>query len=56
MAKYKVKVTEILSRVVEVEASSLEEADRLVRGAYRREEIVLTADDYVETVVEVYKD
>lgn len=43
--KYKVNVEELLSRIVEVEADSDEEAEEKVREMYRNEEIVLDAED-----------
>lgn len=43
--KYKVNVEELLSRIVEVEADSDEEAEDKVREMYRNEEIVLDAED-----------
>lgn len=44
--KYKVNVEELLSRIVEVEADSDEEAEDKVREMYRNEEIVLDASDF----------
>lgn len=47
--KYIVTVTETLSRTFAVEADTEEEATDKVRTAYDNEEIVLVADDYVDT-------
>ena len=44
--KYNIVITETLKRIVEVEASSLAEAVRIVDGQYRNSDIVLTADDF----------
>lgn len=44
--KYKVNVEELLSRIVEVEADSDEEAEDKVREMYKNEEIVLDASDF----------
>lgn len=44
--KHKVKITETLERVVEVEASNRSEAIEIVRDMVNREEIVLYADDF----------
>ena len=49
MKEYHVEVTETLSRVVKVEASSAQEAMQRVREMYRREEIVLGDTDFVGT-------
>ena len=44
--KYNIVITETLKKIVEVEASSLAEAVRIVEGQYRNCGIVLTADDF----------
>ena len=44
--KYSVEVKETLSRLVEVEAESMNEAREITEKLYRNEEIVLTADDF----------
>ena len=44
--KYKVNVEELLSRIVEVEAESEEEAENKVREMYMNEDIVLDASDF----------
>ena len=45
MAKYKVRITEYLSRIVEVTASNEEMAMRIVKDRYFDEEIVLDYGD-----------
>ena len=54
--RYKIEIQELLSRVVEIEASSAEEAIDKAREMYRAEEIVLDGDDWVETEIEEYED
>lgn len=44
--KYKVNVEELLSRIIEVEADSDEEAEDKVREMYKNEEIVLDTSDF----------
>ena len=44
--KYKVRVIEVLSRVVEVEADDEIDARLLVEEMYRGEEIVLNSEDF----------
>ena len=44
--KYKVNVEELLSRIVEVEADSEEEAEDKVREMHMNEDIVLDASDF----------
>lgn len=50
---YEVTVTETLERVVYVKADSMEDARELVRIQYRREEIVLDAEDFLSVEFEV---
>ena len=44
--KYKVKVVETLSRIVEVEAENKDEAWDKVEAQWKASEIVLDADDF----------
>ena len=53
MKKYRIEVTEILSRIVETEAENEDEAVEMVRQMYRNCELVLDASDYVETEISV---
>lgn len=45
--RYKIKVQETLERIVEVEASSIDEARGKVEEMYNNEEIVLDYSDFV---------
>ena len=49
MKKFSIEVMEVLSRIVEVEASDEEDAIKQVRQKYRKCEIVLDDSDYKET-------
>ena len=51
--KFTVEITETLQRQVEVEAKNEEEALELVQEMYSNEDIVLTAEDYVDTEITV---
>ena len=51
--KYKVRIQETLERMVEVEATSPQEAELAVRQMYHNCVIVLDDSDYVETKIEV---
>ena len=53
--KYFVKIEETLSRVVEVEAKSKEEAIEMVEEKYNNEKIVLNAEDYINTNIDIYE-
>lgn len=53
MKKYRIEVSEVLSRIVETEAKNEDEAVEMVRQMYRNCEVVLDASDYVETEISV---
>ena len=53
MKKYSIEVLEVLSRIVEVEASDEEDAIEQVRQMYRKCEIVLDDSDYKVTEISV---
>ena len=53
MMKYRIEVTEVLSRIVETEAENEDDAVEMVRKMYRNCELVLDASDYVETEISV---
>jgi len=53
MKKYSIEVLEVLSRIVEVEASDEEKAIEKVRQMYRKCEIVLDDSDYKVTEISV---
>jgi hypothetical protein len=55
MKKYRIEVTEVLSRIVETEAENEDNAVEMVRQMYRNCDIVLDASDYVETEFSVKK-
>ena len=52
MNTYKIQITETLSRVIEIQASDLDEALHTVEDDYKREAIVLDADDCVGYEIE----
>lgn len=51
--RYNVTIQETLARTVQVEAGSQRDAELAVRQLYRDCEIILSADDYVETSITV---
>ena len=55
MMKYRVEITEKLSRTIETEAENEEAAIEKVRQMYRNCDIILDASDYIETVISVKK-
>lgn len=55
MEKYKVEIKETLCRIVETEAASQEAALQQIKRQYKDSQIVLTANDYVDTDVNICK-
>ena len=53
MKSYKVEIIEILRRTVTVDARDYDDAINKVREVWRRSEIVLDADDFIEAGFEV---
>ncbi len=53
MKSYKVEITKTLHRSVNIEAHDYDEAICKVREAWRRSEIVLDADDFLEAGFEI---
>ena len=53
MKKYRIEITETLSRTVDVEAENEEVALEKVRQMYRNSAIILDASDYLETEISV---
>lgn len=51
--KYDVAIEEILSRVIEVEADSLEDAYYKAEAMYYDEEVVLDSNDFADANIEV---
>ena len=49
MKKYRIEVTEVLSRVVEIVAEDDEKALQTVKTMYQNSDLVLDASDYVLT-------
>lgn len=53
MKKYKVEIKETLQRVIEVQAQSAKDAIELIRQKYKKEEIVLSENDYLSTEIDL---
>lgn len=51
--KFQIQITEMLQRLVEVDAESTEEAETIVRKQYRSELIVLDSSDFVRADFEI---
>jgi hypothetical protein len=48
MKTYKIEVKETLSRIIEINANSIDEVLENVQKIYKNEEIILDNDDFVE--------
>ena len=55
MTKYRIEVTEVLSRIVEIEAENEDDAIEMMRQMYRNCDLVLDDSDYVETEISVIR-
>ena len=53
MRKYRIEVTEILSRIIEAESESEADAVEMVRSMYQKGELILDASDYIKTEISV---
>lgn len=53
MTKYRIEITETLSRTIEMEADNEEAAVKIVRQMYSNSEIILDVSDYIETEISV---
>ena len=56
MQKYQVEINETLSRIIEIEAENENDAVSKIKDLYRKEEIVLDSNDYLDTEIEIYRD
>ncbi len=54
MRKFKIEVQEFLSRIVEIEVNSSDEAISKAWEMYRKEELVLDYSDHVATEINVF--
>ena len=53
---YKIEIEELLQRVVEIEAENVNEAIRIAKEKYRKEEYVLDENDFNGVKFSEYKD
>jgi len=56
MKKIKIEIEEYLSKIIEVEASTQEEALIIVKKMYDEEKVILDSNDYVNKNIKVIKD
>lgn len=53
--KFKIEITKVLQKTIEVEANSEKEAIEMVRKMYNDEEIVLDDSNYIDTKIDIIK-
>ncbi len=53
---YKIEIEELLQRVVEIETENVNEAIRIAKEKYRKEEYVLDENDFKGVKFSEYKD
>lgn len=53
---YKIEIEELLQRVVEIEAENVNEAIRIAKEKYRKEEYVLDENDFKGVEFSEYED
>ena len=53
---YKIEIEELLQRVVEIKAENVNEAIRIAKEKYRKEEYVLDENDFKRVKFSEYKD
>ena len=52
MKTFEIEIKETLSKTIEIEANSIEEAIEKATLLYNNEEIVLNSDDYLDTEID----
>ena len=52
MKTFEIEIKETLSKTIEVEANSIEEAIEKATLLYNNEEIILNSDDYLDTEID----
>ncbi len=54
--KYKVEITEYLQKTIEVDADNESDALSIVKDMYNNEEVVLSADDFIDKDFNIIED
>ena len=55
MKTFEIEIQELLSRIIEVEATNEDEAYRKVNEMYKKEKIVLESSDFVLTEIKKFE-
>ncbi len=56
MNKFKIEITETLSKIIEVEADDIEEALERVETMYKEEKIILDSSDFIDKEITLFND
>ena len=56
MKTYKIEITETLQKIIEIEATTQEEALMIAKKMYDEEKVILDSSDYVDKNIKVIKD
>lgn len=56
MNKFKIEITETLSKIIEVEADNIEEALERVETMYKEEKIILDSSDFIDKEIKLFND
>ena len=56
MQRYQVEINETLSRIIDVEAENENDAVSKIKELYRKEEIVLDSNDYLDTEIKIFEE
>lgn len=51
MNTYTFEITETLQRLVKIEATDEKEAYEIINDMYKKEEVVLDSDDFIDSVI-----
>ena len=56
MNKFKIEITETLSKIIEVDADNIEEALERVETMYKEEKIILDSSDFIDKEIKLFND
>ncbi|HCJ51127.1 MAG: protein dpnD [Shewanella vesiculosa] len=54
MKTFEIEIKETLSKIIEIQANSIEDAIKKATLLYNNEEIILSSDDYLDTEIESF--
>ena len=54
MKTFEIEIKETLSKIIEIQANSIEDAIKKATLLYNNEEIIISSDDYLDTEIESF--